>query len=65
MILSAAMMLDWLGERHGHPGAVEAGRRIEAAVDRAYGAGLKPCEFCGGDGTAAVAAAVLNALDSP
>ena len=65
MILSAAMMLDWLGERHGHPGAVEAGRRIEAAVDRAYGGGLKPCEFGGGDGTAAVAAAVLKALASP
>jgi 3-isopropylmalate dehydrogenase len=57
-------MLDWLGERHAHPGAVEAGRRIEAAVDRAYACGLKSCEFGGSDGTAAVAAAVLGALDS-
>jgi 3-isopropylmalate dehydrogenase len=65
MILSAAMMLDWLGERHAHPGAVEAGRRIEAAVDRAYAGGLKPCELGGSDGTAAIAAAVLGALDGP
>jgi len=65
MILSAAMMLDWLGERHEHPGAVEAGRRIEAAVDRAYAHGLRPCEFGGSEGTAAVAAAVLGALDGP
>jgi 3-isopropylmalate dehydrogenase len=57
-------MLDWLGERHSHPGAVEAGRCIEAAVDRAYARGLKPCEFGGSDGTAAVASAVLSALDS-
>jgi 3-isopropylmalate dehydrogenase len=64
MILSAAMMLDWLGERHSHRGAVEGGRRIEAAVDRAYAAGLKPCEFGGGDGTAAVTTAVMAALDS-
>jgi 3-isopropylmalate dehydrogenase len=64
MILSTALMLDWLGERHAHPGAVEAGRRIEAAVDRAYACGLKSCEFGGSDRTAAVAAAVLGALDS-
>jgi 3-isopropylmalate dehydrogenase len=64
MILSAALMLDWLGERHARPGAVEAGRRIEAAVDQAYACGLKPCEFGGSDGTTAVAAAVLGALDS-
>src|SRR5436309_1203622 len=58
MILSAALMLDWLGERHGHAGASEAARRIESAVDRAYGAGLRPCELGGRDGTAAITAAV-------
>src|SRR5262249_22972659 len=62
MILSAAMMLDWLGDRHGHPGATAAARRIEAAVDAAFAPGLKPCEFGGRDGTAAVAQAVLAAL---
>ncbi len=65
MILSAAMMLDWLGDKHGHSGAIEAARKIEIAVDRAFASGIKPCEFGGGDGTTAVAAAVMRALDAP
>src|SRR3954471_19607032 len=65
MILSAAMMLDWLADRHGHEGAAQAGERIERAVDRAYAAGLKACEFGGRDGTSAIADGVLRALDSP
>jgi len=65
MILSAALMLDWLAERHGHAGAAAAARGIEDAVDRAFAAGLKPCEFGGRDGTAAIASAVLRALDTP
>jgi 3-isopropylmalate dehydrogenase len=63
MILSAAMMLDWLADRHDHAGAAAAARAIEAAVDRAFAAGLKPCEFGGRDGTAAIAEGVLRALD--
>jgi 3-isopropylmalate dehydrogenase len=63
MILSAALMLDWLGDRHGHAGARDAARAIEAAVDRAFAGGLKPCEFGGRDGTAAIAGAVLRALE--
>src|SRR4249920_449309 len=62
MILSAAMMLDWLADRHGHDGAARAARTIEHAVDRAFAAGLRPCEFGGNDGTAAIAAAVLREL---
>ena len=65
MILSAALMLDWLADRHGHGGAAQAARTIETAVDRAFAAGLKPCEFGGRDGTAAIASAVLRALDAP
>jgi 3-isopropylmalate dehydrogenase len=65
MILSAALMLDWLGDRHAHARAAEAARAIERAVDRAFAEGLKPCEFGGGDGTAAIGAAVLRALDAP
>ena len=65
MILSAALMLDWLADRHSHGGAAQAARAIEAAVDRAFAAGLKPCEFGGRDGTAAIASAVLRALDAP
>jgi 3-isopropylmalate dehydrogenase len=62
-ILSAAMMLDWLAERHDHPVAAEAAQRIERAVDRAFANGLKPCEFGGRDGTSAVAGAILQALE--
>jgi 3-isopropylmalate dehydrogenase len=62
MILSAALMLDWLGDRHGHEPAARAAERIERAVDRAYDGGLRPFEFGGQDGTAAVAKAVLGAL---
>src|SRR6266849_1577395 len=63
MILSAAMMLDWLAERHDHKAAAEAARGIEQAVDRAFAAGLKPCEMGGRDGTQAIARAVMAALD--
>ncbi|GAB4362533.1 MAG: isocitrate/isopropylmalate dehydrogenase family protein [Kiloniellaceae bacterium] len=61
--LSAALMLDWLAERHGETRAAAAARRIERAVDAAYaGGGLRPCEFGGSDGTAAVTRRVLAAL---
>jgi 3-isopropylmalate dehydrogenase len=62
MILSAAMMLDWLADKHGLEGAAEAGERIERAVDQAYADGIKPMEFGGRNGTADIAKAVLNAL---
>jgi 3-isopropylmalate dehydrogenase len=62
MILSAAMMLDWLADKHGIEEATEAGERIERAVDKAYAQGIKPMEFGGANGTADVAKAVLEAL---
>jgi 3-isopropylmalate dehydrogenase len=63
MILSAALMLDWLADKHDHAPAAAAAQRIEQAVDRAFAGGIKPCEFGGRDGTASVAKAVLAALD--
>jgi 3-isopropylmalate dehydrogenase len=64
--LSAAMMLDWLGERHDAPKAEAAARLIQQAVDAAYaGGGLKPCEFGGPHGTAAVTQRVLDHLKVP
>ncbi|HET7848076.1 MAG TPA: isocitrate/isopropylmalate dehydrogenase family protein [Pseudolabrys sp.] len=63
MILSAAMMLDWLADRNDHPAAADAAQRIEQAVDKAYASGIKPIEFGGTDGTSAIAGAVLKALD--
>jgi 3-isopropylmalate dehydrogenase len=63
MILSAGLMLDWLADKFDHPPAAEAGERIERAVDRAYAAGIRPCELGGRDGTDAVAKAVMAGLD--
>jgi 3-isopropylmalate dehydrogenase len=63
MLLSAAMMLDWLGERHGVAKCLEAARVLEAAVDRVFAERtvLTP-EFGGKDGTAAVTKAVIAAI---
>src|SRR5579871_2050076 len=62
MILSAAMMLDWLADKHGLESAAEAGERIERAVDKAYAQGIRPMEFGGSNGTADMTNAVLAAL---
>lgn len=62
MILSAAMMLDWLADKHGVEGAAEAGEKIERAVDKVYADGIKPMEFGGRNGTADITKAVLAAL---
>jgi len=62
MILSAAMMLDWLADKHDHQPAADAALRIERAVDKAYAGGIKPMEYGGKDGTAAIADAVMKAL---
>src|SRR4249919_2916753 len=64
MILSAGLMLDWLADKLNHKPAAEAGARIERAVDRAFAAGIKPCELGGRDGTEAVAKAVMVALEA-
>ena len=63
MLLSAAMMLDWLAERHGVPTLAVAAGRLEAAVDRVYAERrVRPFEFGGADGTAAIARAVIDTL---
>jgi 3-isopropylmalate dehydrogenase len=63
-ILSGAMMLDWLGERHHDSAATAAGRRVEAAVARVLAEGWTRTPDLGGkDGTRAVAEAVMRALE--
>jgi 3-isopropylmalate dehydrogenase len=62
MILSAALMLEWLADKHSHPVAAEAATRIERAVDKVFAGGLKPVEFGGTEGTTAIANAVIRAL---
>jgi 3-isopropylmalate dehydrogenase len=62
-ILSAALMLDWLAERHANPALAAGARRIEQAVDAVFAGGrILPYEFGGRDGTAAIAAAVASNL---
>lgn len=63
MILSGAMMLDWLGETRHDLAATQAGQRIEAAVAKvlADGRSLTP-DLGGSAGTKAVGAAVIRAL---
>jgi len=63
MILSGAMMLDWLGERRRLPALVEAGARLSEAVNAAFANGaLQPCEIGGSDGAEAIARAVERQL---
>jgi 3-isopropylmalate dehydrogenase len=63
MILSGAMMLDWLGETRRDAAASEAGRRIEAAVARVLTEGeVRTPDIGGTAGTRAVGQAVVEAL---
>jgi 3-isopropylmalate dehydrogenase len=55
MILSAAMMLDWLAETRGAPPLADAAAAITRAVDAAFGArGLRTADIGGSAGTVAV-----------
>jgi 3-isopropylmalate dehydrogenase len=64
MILSAAMMLTWLGHRHADPSATEAGDSIQRAVQATLRAGAAiPQDLGGTDGTQAVAQAVARAVE--
>ena len=64
MILSGAMMLDWLAVKHQDSALADGARAIESSVERAFAQGLvKPFEFGGDSGTHAVTQAVLDQLD--
>jgi 3-isopropylmalate dehydrogenase len=63
MLLSAAMMLEWLGARHGVPACVEAAGLLERAVEAAFAAGaVRPPELGGGDDTASITRAVIEGV---
>jgi 3-isopropylmalate dehydrogenase len=63
MILSAAMMLDWLGHRNGNTEAREAGRAMDAAVTKVLSEGrVRSADLGGSATTLAVAEAVGAAL---
>jgi len=63
MFLSGAMMLEWLGERHGIPEAVRAAALMRQAIDAALLAGIRPTEIGGPDGTGAITRVILAHLD--
>jgi 3-isopropylmalate dehydrogenase len=63
MFLSAAMMLDWLADRHREAQLEVGARVIEKAVEIALsGGGAVPMEYGGSAGTAELTAAVIGAL---
>jgi 3-isopropylmalate dehydrogenase len=65
MILSGAMMLEWLGERHGVEGYRRAASMLTHAVEGAFAPGdLVPHENGGAAGTAEITARVFAALES-
>jgi 3-isopropylmalate dehydrogenase len=65
MVLSGAMMLDWLGTRHDVPACRQAAARLSGAVDAAFATGtLLPREQGGTADTAGIIAAFGRALDA-
>ena len=62
MILSAAMMLDWLADRHSEPSLERRARLLERALEAALGAGTVPMEIGGGAGLDEMTRATLAAL---
>ncbi len=64
MFLSAAMMLDWLGERHGLPACSSAATELSDAVEAAFGDGdLRSLENGGTSGTEEIASRVRAHLE--
>ena len=62
MILSAAMMLEWLGERHGDDLCSQAAQKIQSAVEAALATGPLGRDLGGTAGTQEVLDTVLKAL---
>ncbi len=63
MLLSAAMMLDWLAVRHSDPVLADGARAIESALEAAFvSAAVRPHDFGGRSGTADITRAVLERL---
>jgi 3-isopropylmalate dehydrogenase len=63
MILSAAMMLDWLGDRHDDTRLKDGAALIDRAVEQVFSSGqVRPFEFGGTSGTADIARAVIGEL---
>ncbi len=62
-LLSAAMMLEWLGDRNGDAAAQKAAGLLGSAVERTFAGGrVLPYEFGGTSGTADITRAVVTSL---
>jgi 3-isopropylmalate dehydrogenase len=63
MLLSAGLMLDWLGQQHAEPTCTEAAMRLEAALDQGYRSGaIRPIEQGGDQTTTEVGRALISLL---
>jgi 3-isopropylmalate dehydrogenase len=63
MFLSAAMMLEWLGERHSNERLSEGARLLEDTVRTVFAERrVRPFELGGSDGTREITQAVLNSV---
>ncbi len=63
MLLSVAMMLDWLGHRDSDLALTDGARALERAVERTFADGAaRPREFGGSSGTADITRAVIERL---
>ncbi|MBR0644903.1 isocitrate/isopropylmalate dehydrogenase family protein [Plastoroseomonas hellenica] len=62
MLLSAALMLDWLGERGGGQAWSDAAAELEGAVDAAFAGGLRTPDIGGKAGTVEAGRAVIDKI---
>jgi len=62
MFLSAAMMLDWLADKHDQPKLEVRARVIENAIEAALTSGTVPMELGGKAGCAEMTRATIAAL---
>lgn len=63
MLLSAGMMLDWLGHSHGDQRMTDGAALIDRAVEHVFAGGqVRPFEIGGSHGTADITQAVIAAL---
>lgn len=65
LLLSAAMMLDWLGERHRVSACLSAATRLRQAIERSFAKGLIRPYDCGGThGTREIAQTVIDNIQN-
>ena len=65
MLLSASMLLQWLGERHQHQDLADAARLLESSVEYAFESKtLVPMELGGDAGTQEVYSAVCQSMST-